>query len=212
MEQPGTLIANATTVDDSTDLRLLLYRPNDEQSVDNDDTSFPRSRGEPRSLYYLAEPGTYLLQLFNADAGGGGYDLYTLNVRLNTDDPNEINNDRNAAPTVEVRQAINGTISSHEDEDWFKVVLPVGTTRVTVTGVDANVDMEAFLYAETGDQALRATEGFGSGNTSGAGEPIDISYSIEQAGTYFVQLRERNQSNTRQDNTLNQTVYTLQIE
>ena len=213
LDQPGTLIARATTVDDSTDLRLFLYRPTGENSLADDGLSFSaRNAGDPRSLYYLAEPGTYLIQLFNADAGGGGYDLYTLNVTLNTADPNELNNDRNTAKDIMLSQTVNGTISTYQDEDWFKITLPTGTARLTVTNVDSNVDMEAFLYPETSDRSLPGPDGFTSGNSIGAGEPVDISYNIEQEGTYFVQLRSRSQSVALDNNDLNQTIYTLEIE
>ena len=214
IDQPGTLIANATTVDDSTDLRLFLYRPTDDDPIADDALSFSlRNAGEPRSLYYLAAPGTYLMRLSNADAGGGGYDLYTLNVSLNTDDPNELNNDRSSPPAASLGQDINGTISLYQDEDWFALELQPGTARVTVTGVDGALDLEAFLYPETSDRNLpRSGSTFDNGNSIGEGEPIDITYDIPAAGTYHLLLRSRSQSVALRNTALSQTVYTLRIE
>ena len=213
IDEPGTLIANATTVDDSTDLRLFLYRPTDEDPIADDGLSFTaRNAGDPRSLYYLAEPGTYLMQLFNADAGGGGYDLYTLNMTLDLTDSYELNNDRNGAKDIALNQDIKGNISLYQDEDWFKIELPQGTTKLTVTDIDANLDMDAYVYPETSDRNLPTTDGFTNGNTIGEGKPVDISYNIEQAGTYFVQLRSRSQSPALNNNQLDRTIYTLRVE
>ena len=214
VEKPGTLIANATTIDDSTNLVMYLYQ-NDEPRPDEDsqeDSGFDRTTGAPRSLIHLVDSGIYFIQVYNNrnNKDLGGYDLYTLNVKLNTNDPYESNNDRNNADTtVALNEDIRGTIGTFDDKDWFKVTLRPGTVRLTVTEVDANVDMQIYLYAETSASPLSPVGMFGDGNRIERGQPIDLNYNIAEGGTYYLKLEPRVESN---DSNLSQMPYTLRIE
>lgn len=207
--EPGTLIAKVTDVDDSIDLEMDLYLPGNNNPVRGNEVVLSSRLGGPRSLYYIVDSGTYLLKLRARTSSSSGYDLYNLNITLNTDDPNEINNERNLANTININEDIKGTFGTYQDEDWFEVTLQPGDARLTVTGVDNNLDMQAFLYAETGN-ALSEKGKFGSGNSITRGEPIDITYSIEKAGTYYIKLEERVNSGL-DNNDLDQSIYTLRV-
>ena len=207
--EPGTLIANVTDVDDSIDMEMKLYLPGSNDPVRENEVVLSSRLGGPRSLYYIVDSGTYLLKLRARTSSSSGYDLYNLNITLNTDDPNEINNERNLADTININEDIKGTFGTYQDEDWFEVTLQPGDTRLTATGVDNNLDMQAYLYAETGD-ALSEKGKIGSGNSTTRGEPIDITYTIETAGKYYIQLRERVISGLNNSD-LNQSIYTLKI-
>ncbi len=214
VEKPGTLIANATTIDDSTNLVMYLYQKDEPRAEEDsqEDSGFDRTTGAPRSLVHLVDSGTYFIQIYNNrnTKEPGGYDLYTLSVKLNTNDSREPNNDRNnAGTTVALNQDIKGTIGTFDDEDWFKVSLRSGVVRLTVTEVDANVDMQIYLYSETSASPLSPSGMFGNGNRIGKGQPIDLTYNIAEEGIYFIELEPRVKQN---DNDLSQLPYTLRIE
>ncbi|MCB4746518.1 MAG: pre-peptidase C-terminal domain-containing protein, partial [Sulfurovum sp.] len=169
----GTLVVNTTG---STDTVGILYNASGTQiGYDNNsgtDTNFKISK--------KVVAGTYYVRVSASSSGN-----YGLVYHVTADDHGD---DKSTATSITPTSTTPGNIETAGDEDWFKIVIPSGSTGTLVVETTGSTDTNGILYNASGAE-LKTNDNNGSGNN------FKISQTVT-AGTYYVKVKHSSATGT----------------
>jgi len=112
------------------------------QSNENDGAGF--------SLFYLTEPGDFVLEINDIGNNAFNPELFTFLVTLNVSDIYEVNNSCSTAKNIVLDREIKAAIYPEYDLDYFKFTTSeVGVIKVDLYNVPENIDMQVTLRSNS---------------------------------------------------------------
>lgn len=175
--QDGKLVVS-TVADTTLDIDLYMY------DVDHSAQIASGSHyGAHESTYYNAlEPGTYYVRAF-LYAGYGGYTITSVFTPTARDNDPENNETIATAVTLPVNGTDTGHLGHHslaknDYDDYWKIIVPADGVLTISTVQDTTLDLDLYLYDQTGNTQLASATAYGAHET--------LKYNGLGAGTYYI--------------------------
>lgn len=198
VNQQGLLNLLITDSPPDLDIAFRLFSPDT-----GDLTGWQQARalgGDNDAILNLEQAGQYYLEVADGGDNASSADFYRLSLQFDPGDSFEPNNSLGKAKSIGLGQEILASINPRRDHDWYRFsVTQPGTLSLLITNSPANVDVAFRLFSPD------ARDLTGWRNARSEGGDNDASLSLDQPGTYYLELADGG------DNASSPASYTLRI-